>query len=689
MLINMFIRTFTALWLILIFTLNGSLATIAQDNLNVLNPDFYDSQENEMMRKYLRDLSAASFEKRSKRLDSLNSTDEIKAYQKEMHEFLLDKLNFPERTPLNARTVEKVSYTDYTLEKIIYESQPGIFVTSLLYLPTSPPPYPGVLVLAGHGETGKAHFQQMAVNLARNGMAALCPDPLGQSERKQILNENGKGIYRATSEHMIEGIAPILLGQSIATHMVWDGIRALDYLVSRSEIDTEKIGCIGHSGGGNRTSYLMAIDDRIKCASPSCFITTIKRKNDFPGPGDAEQNIHGQIAFGMEHADYVIMRAPKPTLIMSAAEDFVPIEGAWEAFREAKQVYSKMGYSERVELVEGAHKHELSATFRVAALRWMSRWLLGSDKPLMEAEFIPVATDELNCTPEGQVLLLPGARPVFELYAEKEKQLAAVRANYLKDANIDEVKNKIRELASIRKYDALPEYIFEEKETINRNGYSVQKGLLNWDNGITLPYLLFKPGENTVGYCLYLHGEGKHVDAGVGGKIEELVLAGNTILVPDLRGIGETSTTPWRYKDAHTFTGHDVAEFYIAYMIGKSFLGMRVEDILISAKYLKSLMDDGNESAIKLIAHGVAGPPALHAAALEPDFFGSTELNNSLISWKSITQTSLPKNALVNTVHNALSYYDLPDLISIAGQDKIIINNPVNASGEPVDREVE
>ena len=101
------------------------------------------------------------------------------------------------------------------------------------------------------------------------------------------------------------------------------------------------------------TSYLMALDDRIVAAAPSCFLTTTRRKNDNPGPGDAEQNIFGQISYGMDHPDYVLMRAPKPTLICAATRDFVPIEGTWETFRQAKRIYARLGFSERIGLVVG------------------------------------------------------------------------------------------------------------------------------------------------------------------------------------------------------------------------------------------------------------------------------------------------------------------------------------------------
>ncbi len=658
---------------------------IGQNNnnyLNVLdqNPNLQASEE--MMRKYIRILSYEALDKRLDKYELLKTVEQISTYQAELKKILLRQLNLPEKkTALNAHVVEKKKYKDYNLEKILYESQPGFYVSALLYLPLTQAPYPGVLVLCGHDDIGKAGYQEICIGLARNGMAALCPDPIGQGERKQILDKNGKGIYRATTEHHITGIAPILLGRSLASYMIWDGIRAIDYLVSRSDIDSSNIGCTGHSGGGNRTSYLMALDDRIKSAAPSGFVTTTRKKNDGKGPGDAEQNIHGQLAFGLDLPDYLIMRAPKPTLILSATQDFVPIEGAWEAFRQAKRIYTRFGFAENIDLVETDYRHAFSTDLRVGAIRWMRRWLMGIDDAVTEDTIDLKKTEELFCSPEGQVLFLPGARSIFEFNIEKEMQYSKEREEILKKSSIKNIQDKIREVCKIRKYDKLPDPEVIEKEVIEKDGYSVSKLILRWDKYIQLPALLFNPLKASGDQILYLHDEGKNKEASAGGEIETFVKQGKIVLAVDLRGFGETQTTPWRYVDAHKFTGHDVAEFYIAYMLDKTFLGMRAEDILVCAKYLNSIRATENNKSLDMVAIGETGPAALHTMVLEPDRFSSLTLKKSLNSWKSIVRSQLTVDALNNVVHGALKYYDLPDIVSLVDSNRVIIQNPVDAQG--------
>src|SRR6185312_301705 len=211
---------------------------------------------------------------------------------------------YPQRTPLHAQIVGRRKCDGYRVEKILFESQPQHYVSALLYLPDSPPPYPGVIVPCGHTANGKIGYFRISAFLARSGFAALCYDPIGQGERYQVLDESGKPPMKSTSEHTAVGIGSILVGRNTASYRIWDGMRAIDYLASRGDVDATKIGCTGISGGGTLTEYLMALDDRIGCAAPGCAPTTFSRRLATIGPGDAEQNIFGQIALGLDHPDY-------------------------------------------------------------------------------------------------------------------------------------------------------------------------------------------------------------------------------------------------------------------------------------------------------------------------------------------------------------------------------------------------
>jgi dienelactone hydrolase len=372
-----------------------------------------------------------AFEARRLAVAALKTPEDVRKRQEELRRRFVEALDgFPERTPLNARVVGELRGDGHRVEKVIYESRPGHAVTGNVYLPEGKGPHPGVLIPCGHSDNGKAAeaYQRAAILLARNGFVALIYDPIGQGERRQLLTPEGKPALRGTTdEHTMAGIPALLVGWSAATFRIWDGLRSLDYLASRPDVDPKRLGCTGNSGGGTLTSYLMALDDRIAAAAPSCYLTSLDRLFATIGPQDAEQNITGQVAFGMDHADYVTMRGPKPTLMLIASQDFFDQKGSWDSFREAKQVYGILGHAERVDLAEFNDKHGFSQPRREAAVRWMRRWLMGVDDAPAEPAF-PVWKDaDLQCTKSGQVLADGPGVSVFDLCAARAKELAAAR----------------------------------------------------------------------------------------------------------------------------------------------------------------------------------------------------------------------------------------------------------------------
>ena len=360
-----------------------------------------------MLNRYLLDQARRQFDARRKAIAAIKTPEDIAKRQTSLRAFFLRSLgDLPARTPLNPHVMGTLRRDGYRVEKVIFESRPGHHVTANFYVPHGKPPFPGVLLPCGHSDNGKAYeqYQRVAILLARNGMAVLCYDPIGQGERIQRLDDQGKPVVRNTTEHTMAGIGALLVGRQEASYRIWDGLRALDYLAGRPEVDPRRLGCTGNSGGGTLTSYLMALDDRIAVAAPSCYITSLERLFATIGPQDAEQNITGQVAAGMEHADYLTMRAPKPTLMSVGTRDFFDIQGSWDTFREVKLIYGRLGFGERVDLFESDEPHGFTRPRRIATARWMSRWLLKKDEAIDEPD-VSIASDaDLQCTQSGQVL---------------------------------------------------------------------------------------------------------------------------------------------------------------------------------------------------------------------------------------------------------------------------------------------
>jgi len=274
-------------------------------------------------------------------------------------------------------------------------------------------------------------------------------------------------------------------------------------------------------------------------------------------------------------------------------------------------------------------------------------------------------------------MALEGARSTYDLNRNFEKNLAKRRRKLWKTTSRTELLNQMRKLAGIRRLTELPKPKAEELEVVERNGYSVKKMILKPEDGIYLPAMMFLPKQTqSGGMVLYVHENGKDKDAGPGGPIEKLVKAGRSVLVVDLRGTGETQRTGQRYF--MPYFGSDGQDVYTAYLLGRSYVGMRTEDILICARFLQQ--QDGR---VDIIAVGHVCVPALHAAALGPDMFGSVKLVRGLVSWSNVIESGRSLNQLVNTVHGALAVYDLPDLAETLGAD-LTIEEPLNALGEPM-----
>jgi len=571
--------------------LSGLAAAFAADDFTVLNRPASGPGPDAMMNTYLLRQAYAALERRNAEYEKVKTVEQVRAWQAAAREKFLGALGgFPERTPLNARVTGRLEFPDYRIEKILFESQPGFHVTANLYLPRTPGPHPVVVHPTGHSVNAKARdlYQRASIVMAKSGVACLCYDPVGQGERRHFFEADGKITFTGTTqEHNLMGVGSTLLGTSVARYMIWDGIRAIDYLQDRPDIDRRRMGAMGISGGGTMSAYLAALDDRISAAAPGCYLTGFKRLLETIGPQDAEQNLHGQIALGLDHGDYVMMRAPQPTLIMAATRDYFDIDGAWHLFRQSKRFYTRLGMAERVDLIEPDEPHGFPTEMRVGAARWMRRWFFSSNEPVTEGDF-PVHTDaQLQVTPEGQVLRLPGARSLFDLNREWEERLASGRADLWRRPSA--ALAEVRRVSGIRRLADLPAPVVKPGRSFPRGDLKLTHLVLEPEPGIQLPAVRFEAaaGGARLEPVLYLHGEGKHVDAGPGGPIERLVQEGRVVLAVDLRGLGETGRRPGR-EATGTLLGGLTREVSLAELLGRSFVTMRAEDVLVAVRHLSS-----------------------------------------------------------------------------------------------------
>lgn len=646
-----------------------SLVLAADDSFRVIEPQPGRPQASALLHEHLKQAARAALDRRKAEYEKIKTPDDASRWQDARRQFFVRQLDGlpPRPKQVPSRVMGALSGREFRVEKIVFESRPGLHVTGLLYLPLSKPPYPAVLMACGHADLGKAYreYQQVCMLLAQHGMAAFCYDPISQGERSQLLSPEGKRIHHCVNQHTLVGIGCILLGTNTARYRIYDGMRALDYLLGRPEIDGRRIGVAGNSGGGTESSYLMALDERIYAAAPGCYLTTFARLLDSSGPQDAEQNIFGQIGFGLDEADYVLMRAPRPTCICASTRDVTfDIAGTWDIFREAKRFYTRLGYSERVDLVETDDRHGMVLQLREGTARWMSRWLLGRDAPLTEGDLPVFPEPETHCTPDGQVLRLAGEKSVFGLNQEAQASLASARHKRWAETPLPAMLDEVARLAGVRPLDRLPQPQVRRCATIERAGYRIEKWLLEPAGGIPVPSLAFVPARGGREAYLWLHEAGKQADASPGGPIETLVRQGNLVLAVDPRGVGETEARHAREWYRQLF-GPNGCEFFMSYLLGESLVGRQAEDILVAARFLAQF--DARPRRVHLAAAGRIGVAALHAAAIDPQQFASLRLRNTLRTWTDLVGEPTAPDYLPTVVHGALKLYDLPDLFRSLG----------------------
>lgn len=629
-----------------------------------------------MLPTYLKRLAAERLTQRARRIEGLGPGN-LEQHRRRVREAILRGIGgLPERTPLNARVTGVLEREDHRIEKIIFESLPDFYVTANLYLPKrGSPPYPAVLYPLGHEPGAKAYpvWQRMLVTLARNGYVALAWDTVGQGERVQLYDEDLRAskLAQSTLEHTMQGIQCLLVGDSLARYTIWDGIRALDYLLSRPEVDPKRVAVTGNSGGGTHTAYLAALDDRLHVAAPSCYLTSWARLLGTIGPQDAEQCFPGWLAAGLDHADFVLAFAPKPYLILAAIRDFFSIAGARATYAEARAVYERLGVADRIAMTEADDGHGYSEPRRHAAYRWFERWLKNSEREIAERE-IPIAReDELWCTRKGQVVAELGGETVFTLNRK--------RADALKRPGPPVARQTLHELLAVTKGGGAPPV--KPFGTIERQGYRIEKLVYESEPGIEIPAVLAIPATpaGRKPAVIVVHGAGK---AAARAELETFVRSGMVVLAVDARGWGET-------RPAMATKGADWPRYFGDYdsamtslLLDRPLVGQRVTDILRGLDLLaaRSEVHPDRICAVGLYAGGV---PVLHAAVLD-ERVRKVALEHSLGGYRCVVNHRIHRGIFENVIFGVLKYYDLPDLAVTLAPRRLWLIDPANPLGEPM-----
>ena len=614
-----------------------------------------------MTEAYLANIARQDLAARHTQIDAIHSASMVRQRQAYIEKALLREIGgLPERTPLHAKITGTVDHPDYQVQKLVYQSLPNFYVTADVYVPKNGrKPYPAVLGVAGHSGLGKAapNYQTVWVSLARRGFLVLAIDPVGQGERLAHLDPvTHRSLLPAggTPEHRADGMQALLTGTNIARYFIWDGMRGVDYLRSRDDVDKTRIGAAGNSGGGTQSAYISTLDSRIAASVISCYLTSWETMWTDPGPQDSEQVFTRFLADHLNFADFLTGIAPRPVQMEVATRDFFPIEGAHATFAEAKNMFHLLGADEHISFYEAGDTHGWSKPRRLSTYKWLSHWLLNRTDDGVEADVQADTPETLSATPSGQVLTTyPNAETVQSLNAALAQKLRAANP----------APTGIKQLAVlVRKRLALPEQTskpsVQEVGTFSQTGARVEKIRINTEPGITIPGLVFTPanGPARKHAILYINPAGMAKDAAAGGAIDRLVQEGNVVLAIDPRGWGETAP-PNKMISGYPI---DYQMSMHAMLVGKSMPGMQTYDVLSAFRYLVA-RPDVDPQQISLHTQGVASNLGLFAAVLEPRI-QTVVSDKTPVSFLAITQLKLNKVSPEVIIPGILHDFDLPDL---------------------------
>lgn len=670
-------------FLMIIFLFNPSSIQAQEENLNVLERWTEWSDPENMLIHHLNDHAFRFLDSRDELIESLRTKEEWISRQKEVKGIMSEIVGpFPERTPLNAKITGVVKKAGYRIEKLVYESMPGLHVTGCLYIPEGVKgKRPAILNVIGHTDISfrGESYQTLILHLVQKGFIVLAIDPVGQGERFQYFDPDRKiPIFGpGVAEHSYFGNQCFLAGVSPARYFIWDGIRGIDYLVSRKEVDPARIGVTGLSGGGTITAYISAFDERVKASAPSCYITGFRRLLESIGTQDAEQNFFHGIKSGITHADLIEVRAPKPTLIVSTTRDFFSIQGARESFAEAKKAFNAFGLGENLSMTEDHYGHGFTPKNNEATCAFFQKYLDLPGNPV-PGEITTLDPAELKVTPTGQISTSYQGETVFSINAGEAEKLFADLENSRNDTekHLAGVKNYAGLLSGYDRRTEKPSSVY--RGTWQRKGYSVEMHALKGNGNYVIPLLLFVPdGNGRYPAVIYLNPKGKTADSGPGGTIEEIAKKGYVVAAADLLGSGEVA------PDESFFN----ASYFISVLTGKTLTGTGAEDIDIVVNFLTA-RTDVDKDKISSIAYDELSPVLLHAAVFNPGI-SSTVIVGSPVSYKAIVMNRFYDRKLAAyTVPGAVRHYDLPDLLSCIAPRKVVMAGIRDQMGKTAGKEL-
>jgi cephalosporin-C deacetylase-like acetyl esterase len=580
--------------------------------------------------------------------------------------------NFPwdDRPPIGARITGRIDHGDHVVEKVLYESLPGLYVTALAYMPKNRQGrVPAVICVNGHWPNAKATdlIQQRCMGLARMGVIAFCQDVIGTGERQAFAGsppENYHGFYR--------GATPRIVDRTLQGYVMFECIRALDYVRSRDDVDPERIMCTGTSGGGMQSMYFAALDERLAGAVPVCYISSYEVHM---GATACVCEVPPGILRSTNQWEILALHAPRPLLCIAASRDVpvfqpAPMLSTLEKTRDVYKLYDRAGDVTSAVVESG---HDYNKEMRELFYRHVAKHLLGlPDDPISEPDDLPV---------EPESALRVGLPMNTETMQSLTFQRAGELAGQIAQPSDAEHWQSLKQDQQKRLEDILggiPD-LREGKKTLQRtlthDGYAVEHWTFEPEPGIIVPAVLCLPKNIAAGdsrpTVLIVDEAGKQT-AFDQGLVDELVERGFVVLAIDYRGVGETDGTVPAIGYGPAMPEYNLTNYSL--FIGRPLAGARVVDIRYATDFLTSRAEvDAQQIAI--VGRGRGALSALLAASLDERLrcVVTDELLTSLVFNEEFVDIGLEY-----FIPRLLAVADIPHLLAHIAPRPLLMLNAVD-----------
>lgn len=644
---------------------------------------------------------------RAAAVGAISTRAQAEARQAEVRHRIVALLGgLPQRTPLHAQVTGESKLDGFTIRKVVFESQPGFRVTGLLYVPsgqTAGGKRPAILMTPGHYPTSKTNDAGAAALFALNGFVVFSYDPVGMGERLEYPDpaDPSKSLaLRPTGEHSEASLQPMLIGDTLARYMVWDAMRGVDYLSQLPEVDAKRIGAFGCSGGGTVTAMVAALDERVAAAGSACYITSFDALLATLGPQEAEQSDPRFISSGFDFPDWIELAAPRPYAVISTYADMFPFAGARSSVIEARRFYAlfdaaaasvpagggpptippipsgpawnpdttnRIAPTAPLQWITGPGHHGALAPIMGEILSFFLRNLepgSDADHPRVPEEYLhfgatnpmaklPASTYQVTRT--GQVSTsYPDEQTVFSLNKKRAAEVMAKRrpvsGNELRTAIWNVIQADARPGAV--EYDA---NLLAQKSgpvALCGDGNKVEGEIAAPQSGGRHPAVLFLVSDSIEGTTESARANKKKFDA--------LAAAGNVVLA-----ITPRPSPPGTESAKAPMMGSFYEVTLRADLVGKTLVGLRVDDVIHAVDYLAG-RNDVDPQRISAIGSGHMGLVLLHAAMLDGRLH-HVSVDHVLRSYKSLVDAPMPIDAAEDILPGVLLHYDIPELARALG----------------------